>query len=104
MRPLTTFAESSTFEPTDEAMSTETQSELELFHRFLSEQLENGESDLSPEESVEAFRAYQRESGRLKEAIRPAVERFKRGEGSELDYEAVKDEVTQRLAEKGITE
>ena len=85
-------------------MATEPQSELVWFHRFLSEQLENGASDLSPEESVKAFRAFQRESGRLKKAIHPAVERFKRGEGRELDYEAVKDEVTQRLAEKGITE
>ena len=85
-------------------MATEPPSELELFYRFLSEQLQNGEPELSPEDSVRAFRAHQRESGRLRKEIHPAVERFKRGEGRELDYEAVKEEVTRRLAEKGITE
>jgi hypothetical protein len=85
-------------------MATEPQNELELFHRFLSEQLQTGGSDLSPEDSVKAFRARQRESSRLNKEIQPAVQRFKRGEGRELDYEAVKDQVTRRLADKGITE
>ena len=85
-------------------MATQPQSELELFHRFLSEQLQNGGADISPEDSVKAFRAYQRESARLKKEIHPAVERFKRGEGQELDYEAVKEDVTRRLAERGVRE
>jgi len=69
------------------------------------DQLEAGSVRLSPEESVEAFCAYQRDLARLKKDIQPAVERFHRGEGGcELDYDAVKQDVAQRLAEKGITD
>ena len=84
--------------------ATNSPSELDVFYQFLAEQLRDGASDLSPEQSVEAFRSYQRDLERLKNDIRPAVEQFKRGEGRQLDYDAVKDEVTQRLAAKGITE
>ena len=85
-------------------MATNLPSELEVFYQFLAEQLQNGASDLSPEQSVEAFRSYQRDLERLKNDIRPAVEQFKRGEGRQLDYDALKDDVTKRLAEKDITE
>lgn len=85
-------------------MAAEPPTELETFHRFLTDQLAGGRSDLSPEESVKAFRAYQRELERLKKEIAPAVERSKRGESRELDFEAIKDEVTQRLAQRGITD
>lgn len=85
-------------------MATQSPSELESFHRFLTEQLSGGRSDLSPEESVEAFRTYQRELKRIQEEIAPAVEAYKRGEGRPVDYEAIKDEVTQRLRERGATD
>ena len=51
-----------------------------------------------------AIRGVQRELERLKEDIRPAVERFKRGgrEGRDLDYKKVEGDVTQRLAAEGI--
>ena len=42
-------------------MATQIPTELESFHRFLTEQLRSGGSDLSPEKSLEAFRAYQRD-------------------------------------------
>ena len=86
-------------------MATEMPTELESFHRFLTEQLETGGAGLSPEDSVKAFRAYQHDLARLRKDIRPAVERFRRGQpGRELDYNAVKDELTQRLTEEGITD
>ncbi len=86
-------------------MATQVPTELESFHRFLTLQLESGGKDLSPEESLDAFRAYQRDLARLKKDIQPAVERFQRGEGGrELDYDAIKQDVTQRLAERGITD
>ncbi len=87
-------------------MRTKAVSELESFHRFLDEYLSNGGASLTPEESVEAFRAHERDLERLKEGIRPAVERFKRGghEARELDYEKIEEEVTQRLAAEGITD
>lgn len=86
-------------------MSTQIPSELESFHQFLTDQLAAGGTGLSPEESLEAFRAHQRDLARLKRDIQPAVQRFQRGEaGRELDYDAVKQDVTQRLTEKGITD
>ena len=85
-------------------MRTKAVSELESFSLFISEYLSNGDGSLTLEESVEAFRAHQRDLERLKEDIRPAVERFKRGghEGRELDYKKVEGDVTQRLAAEGI--
>ena len=79
--------------------------ELESFHRFLTAHLEGGGKGLSPEESLSAFRAYQRDLVRLQKEIQPAVERFHRGEGGhELDYDAIRQDVTQRLTEKGMTD
>ena len=85
-------------------MATEPQSELELFHQFLSQQLEDHGSDRSPEESVEAFRAYQRDLKRLQGEVRPALERSLRGESEPLDVEDLKARVTKRLADQGITD
>ncbi len=86
-------------------MATQTPTELESFHRFLTEQLRGGGKGLSPEESLNAFRAYQRDLARLQEGIQPAVERFHRGQGGhELDYDAIRQNVTQRLTEKDITD
>jgi len=85
-------------------MATQLPNELESFHQFLSEQLEHGEVELSPEESVKAFRAYQRDLERCREEIRPALERSLRGESQPLDAEELKTRVTQRLAERGITD
>ena len=85
-------------------MATEPQSELELFHQFLREQLEDHGSDLSPEESVQAFRAYQRDLKRLQGEVRPALERSLRGESEPLDVEDLKARVTKRLADQGITD
>jgi len=85
-------------------MAAQLPSEIESFHRFLTEQLERGEVSLSPEASVEAFRAYQRDLERCRDEIRPALERSVRGESEPLDIEALKVRVTERLADKGITD
>ncbi len=85
-------------------MATQLPSELESFHRFLTEQLERGEPSLSPEQSVEAFRAYQRDLERCWEDIRPALQRSVRGESEPLDIEELKARVTQKLADRGITD
>ena len=85
-------------------MATQLPNELESFHRFLAEQLKRGVVELSPEESVEAFRAHQRDLERCREEIRPALERSLRGESEPLDTEELKTRVTQRLADKGITD
>jgi len=85
-------------------MAAEPQSELDLFHQFLSEQLEDHGADLSPEESVQAFRAYQRDLKRLQGEVRPALERSLRGESESLDVDDLKARVTKRLADQGITD
>src|SRR5437879_3945577 len=87
-------------EPT---MATDTSSELVVFHRFLGDQIAIGCVDLSPEESVEVFRAYQRDLERLRDDLKPAIDRFERGEPAiPLDPEDVKRRGRERLAREGI--
>ena len=84
-------------------MATQVPTELESFHRFLSQQLESGQKDLSPEGSVEAFRAYQRDLKRCRKDIRPALEQSLRGESEPLDIEDIKARGHRRMEEKGLT-
>lgn len=84
-------------------MAVDSSSELVVFHRFLGDQIQSGSDDLSPEESVEAFRAYQRDLERLRNDLKPAIERFERGEPAiPLDIEDVKRRGRERLAREGI--
>jgi hypothetical protein len=84
-------------------MATDSSSELVVFHRFLGDQIAIGAVDLSPEESVEAFRAYQRDLERLRADLQPAIDRFQRGEPAiPLDIEDVKRRGRERLAREGI--
>jgi len=76
------------------------QNELSAFHLFLGRQLEVG-GDLSPEESVREYRAYQEEAKRLNEQIQSSIDS---GEAKPLDREALMKRVQSRLAEKGIVE
>ena len=79
-------------------------SEVELFHRFVAEQIKNGGRNLSLDEILKAFRAYEGDLERCREAIRPALERSLRGESEPFDVEEMKTRVTNRLAEKGISD
>jgi hypothetical protein len=85
-------------------MATQIPTELESFHRFLTEQLKSGGTNLSPEESLEAFRAYQRDLERCREDVRPALQRSLRRESEPLDIEDIKARGRQRMQEKSITE
>ena len=85
-------------------MATGTMTELELFHRFVGENLTNGGKDLSPEESLQAFRSYQRELAGLRKAIGPSLQRSLRGESKPFDGEKIKRRVTEKLAKEGITD
>ncbi len=85
-------------------MATTSLSELEAFHRFLGEPLTEGQYDLSVEESLAAFRAHQQEIQQLREELRPALQESARGESQPLDVEQLKDQVTQALSEKGISQ
>jgi len=85
-------------------MTTATLTELEAFHQFLSERLKNGDRNLSVDSSIEAFRAYQRDLQRLREELRPSLQRAARGEGREIDVDDIGRRGRERLAREGITD
>ncbi len=76
------------------------QSEIETFHHFLGQQLENGGSTMTSNEALEAFRAHQRDANRLRDHIAQSDGE----EGRPLDASALTDRVKKRLSEHGITD
>ena len=85
-------------------MSTETPSELEMFHGFLGQQLRDGTRDLSVEESVQAFRRYQQELQRFKTEIQPALAESQSGQSQPLDVEQIIARGMERAAKKGLSD
>lgn len=85
-------------------MASTAATELEAFQRFLQEQIASGSAALSPEQSVTAFRAYQQELQRLRNALQPAIEESNQGLSRPLNIDAIKAQVTKRLADQGVTE
>jgi hypothetical protein len=83
-------------------MSTETPNDFHDFNRFVAEQLADRTVDLSLEESVAAFRAYQSELARCREQLQPAIDELDSTGGSNLDVEAIIARGKQKLAEEGI--
>ena len=47
---------------------------------------------------------YQREVQRCREEIQPGLDRLSRGEGRPVDFDELEQQVTQRLADEGITD
>jgi len=91
--------------PTTNTDPTRVVSDLELLHRFIGRKLETGQREQTVEECLGEFRRYLASVNRLRDEIRPGLERSLRGEyGEELDVEELKARVTQRLAEQGITD
>jgi hypothetical protein len=86
------------------AVKTELVSELELFHRFVGDALRNGGSKMSPEETVAAFRARERELQQLRQDIQPSLDRSLCGASEPLDLNELKAKVSKRLARRGITD
>lgn len=85
-------------------MATGSPNEIHAFHRFLTARLQDGGSPFTPEESIEAFRQYQKELQQCRDEIAPAIEQLNRGEGREIDFESLKADVTRKLRDEGITE
>lgn len=83
-------------------MSTNTPSEFHDFNRFVTERLANVDSGLSLEESVAAFRAYQAELKKCREALKPAIDEMDETGGTVLDMELIIARGKQMLAEEGI--
>ena len=86
-------------------MATDTIHEIEAFYQFLGQQLEQGAMNLSLEQSVQAFRAYQSDLERLRKHLQPSIDRADRGEPAALfDADDVKSRGRDRLAREGITD
>ncbi len=81
-------------------MSTQ-ENDLQAFHAFVGRQLENGGRNLTPQQSVEEYQAYQDEVRRMNELIQASIDS---GPAKPLDHEALMDEVRRELAEEGITD
>ncbi len=79
-------------------------SDLELLHQFIGESLQNGGRLKTVDEVLGEFQEYRAEVERLREEIRPSLERSLRGESRPIDWEALKQRGRQRLAQKGITD
>ena len=80
------------------------QTDIDAFCDFLGRIRQNGIHDLSPEDSVRQFRAYQEELKKFREDTEVSLEQSRRGESKPLDDEAFMSRVWKRLAEEGITD
>lgn len=74
-------------------MVTQTPSEIELFHTFISQRLAAGQASGSLDNAIEEFRRYQRELSDLKAKLSIAEEESRRGESAPFDVEATKQHV-----------
>jgi hypothetical protein len=77
--------------------------ELVAFQHFLASELENG-SCQSLDEIVARFRAYQDEASGFRKHLKRSIDQAEGGEADELDYEALKGEIRDELAEEGVTD
>lgn len=80
-----------------------TQNEYLDFNQFVVERLSSTASDLSLEESVAAFRAYQAELEKCRNALKPAIDELDSGDGSQLDMKTIIARGKAMLAKEGIT-
>jgi hypothetical protein len=82
-------------------MSTDLSSELLAYHAFVRSTLSKGGS-IDNDATPQAFLEYQRQLAELRGAIRPSMERFKKGEpAEELDIERFVETILQKPEEPG---
>jgi len=83
-------------------MSTDTVgSEIQAFYEFLG--WRRNDPAITPEQSVQEFRAYQDELRHAQAELRTSHEEFRRGKAKQLDVDALMERVRRRLAQKGST-
>lgn len=85
-------------------MATETLTELELFHRFVTQEIARGNKAMTPQQSVERFAAYLRDVEKLNKTLRPALEEAARGGGRTIDWDEFFREAESRLRAEGVPE
>lgn len=69
-------------------MTSDVQNQLEAFHRFIGEQLNNGGTSLSPEECLDLWRTEHSDPQQLEEsvaAVKRALDQADRGEALPLE-------------------
>ena len=74
-----------------------TQSEIQSFYQFLGQRI-GEDSKITPEQSVQEFRAYQQELHLAKAELRQSHQQFLTGQGKPLDVDALSERVRARLA------
>jgi len=84
------------------AMATVQPSDFGQFCDFVVSIRDSGVNDLTPEQSVEEFRAYQEKLRRWNERNELSEQQARRGEAKPLDDEAVLARLRARLAQQGI--
>ena len=67
--------------------ATSIKTEVDKFHRFVTERLDNGVASMTLEESLAEFRAYQEEVASLHAVLRESAAEARRGECGPLDIE-----------------
>jgi hypothetical protein len=77
--------------------------ELLAFKDFLVGELQNGSRE-SLDELVARFRTRRDEAARYRKHLQKSIDQAGRGEARELDYDSVKAEIRDELAEEGITD
>lgn len=70
-------------------MSSEAATELHHFHEFLGQQLQGEGAPMTVEESVQAFRAYQRDLERFHQDCKPALAESAQGRSEPLDVDEI---------------
>jgi hypothetical protein len=80
-------------------MSTDSASEVSLFHAFLTQRSAEGLLTGSVDEAVQDFRQQQRELDDLRAKLKVGLEQCERGEVTRLDSSVIMERVYQRLAQ-----
>lgn len=78
-----------------------TPADLQLLYEYLGRRLANGGAEITPEDSVQEFRAYQAELQQFVEQTKHAQQQSENGEATPLDLEALRERVRQRAANEG---
>ena len=84
-------------------MTQDFQNDFQDFQRFVDHQLD-GETALSLEQALDAFRAYQRDRQSFQNDTRRSLEESVRGQSSPLDIDDFLKRGKDRLTRKGVTD
>ena len=76
------------------------ESEIQAFYDFLGGRI-SAAPEISPEESVREFRAYQQELKQARSELQKSHEEFTQGKAKPLDLDSLMNRVRSRMADDG---